>query len=185
MCAMEGNFNEVTLSTIYKHSKLYTVKCLHQTECADIPAENGVNFVLVPDGFEVRFSNCTTAIPEYDGRSLLYDADELAKKFEEGDKKILYIGKASWASNGLPQRIQQLVRYGHRRVKNHRGGRALWQIANPYDLLIGCLPCEQAAQVEKNLLREYCNTYRTLPVANWVPKCKTNGQLTLPPASHT
>lgn len=167
LTSIDGGSSRVTLRRIYEHGQLSTVEHLYQTGCSHVPFESGVYFVLVPDLFDVNFSNNTTAIREYMGRSLLYPAEELASRFQNSDKRIMYIGKASGERNRLRQRLRQLVRYGYGEVQNHRGGRALWQIDNAHQLLIEYLPCEQATQAEADLLHEYVNRFNSLPIANW------------------
>jgi len=163
---MDGGSSQLTLSRIYEHRQLHTVEHFYKTKCADVPLQKGVYFVVVPDLFEVTFSNNPIAIQEHMGQALLYDLDMLKCKFSKTDKRILYIGKASGERNRLRQRIRQLVRYGYGEAQNHMGGRALWQINNAHQLLIGYLPCEQATQAEAKLLHEYFNRFETLPLAN-------------------
>jgi len=163
---MDGGSSQLTLNRIYEHRQLSTVKYLYETKCSHVPLQKGVYFVVVPDLFEVTFSTSTTAIREHMGQSLLYDPDMLKCKFSKTDKRILYIGKASGERNRLRRRLWQLVRYGYGEAQNHMGGRALWQINNAPQLLIGYLPCEQATQAEAKLLREYFNRFETLPLAN-------------------
>ncbi|MBS3937977.1 MAG: hypothetical protein KGZ50_05355 [Peptococcaceae bacterium] len=167
LIAMDRDPGQVTLCNIYKHEQWSTVVALYNSNCAHVPVEKGVYFVVVPKDFEVQFSAKTAAIEEHGGHLLLYPAEELARRFQASDKKILYIGKASGENNRLRQRLSQLVRYAYGEGHNHLGGRALWQICNAHQLLIGYLSCEQSQQVEANLLHEYVNRFGILPVANW------------------
>jgi hypothetical protein len=52
-------------------------------------------------------------------------------------------------------------------VDNHRGGRAIWQIENNKDLLIGYFLCNSPESKEKELLKIYKGQYGVLPLANW------------------
>lgn len=132
------------------------------------PKENGIYIVRTKD-VNIEFSNTTTAIKEYDGRNLLYDKKELQEKFEKGDRKTLYIGKAE-GNNGLEQRVKKLLRYSISEYKKHTGGRALWQIKDWQSLeclyLYYC-EVEKAGELEQELLGAYENEYGVFPVANW------------------
>jgi hypothetical protein len=145
-----------------------TIEALYNNGCSLIPNEKGVYMLVVPDTFNVEFSDQTTAITEFDGKSLLYQISSLKIKFEKTDKKILYIGKAGGERNRLRQRIRQYIRYGYKEVKNHRGGRAVWQINNCKLLLLGYCPFENPEDKERELLENYFERYGTLPVANWI-----------------
>lgn len=79
----------------------------------------------------------------------------------------MYIGKAGGDVNRLKQRIRQLIRYGYGKVQNHRGGRAIWQIANNRHLLIRYIECNNPEITETKLLVKYQEKYGVLPVANW------------------
>lgn len=139
---------------------------LHLNGFGAIPIEKGIYAVIVPDFFDVQFLDHTTAITNYRGRNLLYLAHVLTTKYNSSDRKILYIGKVGGV-NGLCQRIRQYVRYGYGEARNHRGGRAIWQIDNNKQLLIGYWICDEPEAKERELLAEYHNRYGTFPVANW------------------
>lgn len=89
-------------------------------------------------------------------------------KFNKANQKVLYIGKAGGERNRLRQRIKQYVRYGYHEVKNHRGGRAIWQVNNNKQLLLGYFLCDNPKIKERELLLEFHNKSGTYPVANWV-----------------
>lgn len=59
-------------------------------------------------------------------------------------------------------------RYGYKEAENHRGGRAIWQIENSEELLLGYRSCENPEAKEREMLKEYYEKYGTFPVANWV-----------------
>ena len=79
----------------------------------------------------------------------------------------MYIGKAGGAMNKLHNRIMQYVKHGYGEAKNHRGGRAIWQIDDNKNLLLGYYVCENPEAEEHRLLVEYFNKYGKLPLANW------------------
>ncbi len=142
--------------------------------------ENGIYIVRTKD-VNIEFSNTTTtAIKENkDGDNLIYfeghpklkeiGCETLKEKFDKGDRKTLYIGKAE-GNDGLEQRVKKLLEYSISNYKKHEGGRALWQIEDWQSLeclyLYYC-EVEKAKELEKELLGAYKNEYGVFPVANW------------------
>lgn len=127
----------------------------------------GIYIIKKSKEMKIEFSLDTTAIKKYSNKSMIYDIDVLEKKFDKSDKEILYIGKSGGKKNKLKQRISQYVRYGYGEVNNHRGGRAIWQIADSKSLLLGFIECDNPEKIEKELLEEYKSKYNVLPIANW------------------
>ncbi len=139
-----------------------TLKTLCMKGCHSIPNVAGVYQILVPKGMNVRFldKSYNSVIPSY-------DAEQLAEKYLKCvDKEILYIGKAE-GKNGLRQRLFQYVKSGWYSGKNHRGGRAIWQVEDAGLLLVIYETCDNAAALERQLLDEYKERNGCLPLANW------------------
>ena len=145
----------------------HTIQQLHDLNCSTVPKDSGIYVIDIPKGFQVKFKNTTTAIEVFNGHSMLYPAEELQEKYEQSDKRRLYIGKAA-GTNGLRQRLRQMIQYGWRNATNKRGGRAIWQIENCYELLEGYFICENPRIKETELLNKYIEDYKVMPVANWV-----------------
>ncbi len=145
-----------------------TFKELYEEKCHNIPTDNGVYVVTVPSGFQVEFSPYTTAKGTYKNKCLLYDADLLKAKYSAViSKDILYYGKANRVK-GLRARIWEFAKYGYGECNNHRGGRAIWQIINNKELLLGYYICSDSESVEGQLLCSYKKVNNnTLPLANW------------------
>ncbi|MDD2476938.1 MAG: hypothetical protein PHI32_13645 [Dysgonamonadaceae bacterium] len=150
-----------------KFLNFYTFENLWLNGFRSIPNEKGIYIVMVPEQFDVQFLENTTAITTHNGKNLLYPACDLRTKYNSSDRKILYVGKAGGENNKLRQRIRQYVKYGYGEANNHRGGRAIWQIKNSEQLLIGYHICEKPRDEESILLAEYYSKYGTFPVANW------------------
>lgn len=144
----------------------HTIQQLHDLSCSSIPTDSGIYVIDVPKGFQVSFVNTTTAIGTFNERSMLYPAKELQEKYELSDKKRLYIGKAA-GENGLRQRLHQMTQYGWRNATNKRGGRAIWQIENCYELLVGYFICENPREIETEAINKYVEEFGVMPVANW------------------
>ena len=62
---------------------------LNRDGFTSIPNEKGIYIVIVPDGFNVIFTEYTTAISEYKGQNLIYPTEVLSSKFNNSDQKIL------------------------------------------------------------------------------------------------
>jgi hypothetical protein len=150
-----------------KIKNFYSIEQLYNTNFSCIPDKKGIYIVKKSKQKKIEFSMDTTAIKEYQNKSMIYDVNVLNDKFDKSDKEILYIGKAGGKKNKLKQRIRQYVRYGYGEVNNHRGGRAIWQIADSKSLLLGFIECGNPEKIEKELLEEYESKYKVLPIANW------------------
>lgn len=145
---------------------IFTIKQIYEDGFEIIPYSAGIYVVFKPENMNINFLPLSTAINKYKEENMLYDVNILNSKYEKSDKLILYIGKAG-GKNKLRKRIKQLVRYGYNEVNNHRGGRAIWQIEDNKNLLIGYKMCNYPELTEKNLLLDYCAKNNVLPVGNW------------------
>lgn len=129
---------------------------------SDLPTEPGIYRILIPDGMEITFKERIENHPN--------DAYLIPKLQEKYDKSrasgILYIGKAG-GRRGLRQRLGQYLRYGFSSGKNHRGGRAIFQIEGFENLICAYEVCPNCEEVEHQQLHEFRETYKTFPVANW------------------
>ena len=145
-----------------------TVEELHENGYKDIPTMGGVYIVKAPENFSVEITNNTTAIKNHEGKNLLYNKEFLEEKYSKViDKSILYYGKAT----NLRNRISALVKYGYNECKNHRGGKALWQLKNSSKLIIEYYICDDSRnprEEEKRLIQEYKNkNNNNRPFANF------------------
>ena len=133
---------------------------LNNERCKSISEEAGVYFIIVPDGMKVKIKESS--------KDWHYCKNILNDKYSNcKDKELVYIGKAE-GRKGLRQRIRQYLAFGFGNGKNHRGGRAVWQIDNYESLLLICVVGEDASGLEHNLLEKYKkNNSDTLPLANW------------------
>lgn len=145
----------------------HTIQQLHDLNCSTVPKDSGIYVIDIPRGFQVKFINATTSVELFNGRNMLYLAEKLQEKYEQSDKRRLYIGKAA-GTNGLQQRLRQMIRYGWRNATNKRGRRAIWQIENCYDLLVGYCECENPRERETEAINKYVEEFGVMPVANWV-----------------
>lgn len=96
-----------------------------------------------------------------------YPLKELEKKWVE-DTLIMYIGKTD---ETLRKRISTYIKFGMGKDVAHRGGRAIWQLPDSDNLLIGWKiidPSLNPSQGEKEWLKEFKERHNfRLPFANW------------------
>lgn len=94
---------------------------------------------------------------------------ELEERWVPG-ARIVYVGKAGRGTKngGLRRRLRQLARYGAGQAARHSGGRAIWQLDDRDDLLVGwCVTDDsQARQVEKDMIAAFRAHYGVRPFAN-------------------
>ena len=145
----------------------YRLEDIYNNSFIDISDNKGIYIVKVAEGFTPVFLETTTAIENYKDKNMVYDASKLKEKYNNSDQHVLYIGKSGGRSPTLKKRIRQLIRYGYEEVKNQRGGRAIWQIENNKELLLGYMEFEQPEMWEKYSLIIYKEKYGVFPVANW------------------
>lgn len=173
---MEYNMNfETEIAKYLKNKSLFS-----KTLISDIPKVNGI-YIIGIDEDNIKFSENSTAIPNYKGKNLLYKKYDLEYKFNKCKNKILYIGKAEAKEGGLKERITQLARYSQGKCNNHRGGKALWQIKEweKYLYLYWC-ETQNALVAETKLLqlfssehpyidneKPYDKVKYSYPLANW------------------
>ena len=141
---------------------VYTLKELYESACLEVPEAHGIYQVLVPDGMKIAFRSAARNV-----HAPWYPVEVLEEKFSKcQNQTLIYIGKAS-GKKGLRQRVKQYMKYGWNESVNHKGGRAIWQIANADKLLLQFECCEDADEAEHRLLREYKQKNGGYPLANW------------------
>ena len=141
---------------------IYTIdkleKDIQNNTCDYIPKQSGVYRVLNLSDIPITFlpQSTNTKFPAYDVAKLQ------AKYDKTKSSGVLYIGKGV----DLNKRIKQYVKYGLNLVKNHKGGRSIFQIAEYKKLCIEVILCDNCECVEKNMLVGFRNKFGELPVAN-------------------
>jgi len=153
--------NKTTIGELFKN---YAEKNLNKLP----PKVSGIYIVEAPQDFKVEFTLDTVAPKNHPktGACLLYCIDDLAAKFNKGDKKILYIGETE-AKDGLYGRWETRWKFANGDQKARaRGGRALWQIKNSGELIFYYYETANAEELEGKLLEEYKAKFGVFPVAN-------------------
>lgn len=138
------------------------LQSLYRCGCSMIPEEQGVYWVLVPEGMPIQFQE-----EQYNPAAALYAREELIEKYKSCvEKEILYIGKAA-GKKGLRQRLKQYLNFGWNNGTNHKGGRAIWQVEGAGLLLLAYEVCKNAEAREHQLLAAYKARNKNYPLANW------------------
>lgn len=76
---------------INKLTNLNTIGELYEKGYDSIPSLPGIYTIIRPKSMKIKFSQDTTAIKEYNGKSMLFDVVDLKSKFIKSDMNILYI----------------------------------------------------------------------------------------------
>jgi len=85
--------------------------------------------------------------------------------------RVVYIGKAK--NRRLRSRLREFLRYGEGRGGRHAGGRLIWQLPDPWRLLVAwqALPTDaNALAFEGDLIAAFRSVYGKPPFAN-APTC--------------
>lgn len=151
-----------------------TVGELRDRKYKPIPRENGVYLILRTETSVPEFSKISTAFnKDIERRDPTVSLEELEKKWID-NALVVYIGKAgklastSKRRSTLHARLRVYIRYGMGKNVTHEGGRYIWQLPNPFDLLVCWKPTPQKEprDVESALIQEFRTQYGNFPFAN-------------------
>lgn len=125
-----------------------------------IPKKMGVYVVLYPHNDKPEFKEigcCGT----HKGKNPNVKIEELENNWVENEH-IIYIGKAGARNlrTTLARRIKQYLTAGKGENHSHWGGRYIWQIANPQELIFAwkVIPTDaesQPKEVESKMIQEF------------------------------
>ena len=136
----------------------------------NVPVADGIYIVECPDGVVPEFMDETISIKIYKGKSTeKYTAEELQIKYDNGNKRILYIGKGA-GEKGIQSRISKLLNRGFKNKEQHQGGKELWQIKNIRDMNLYWCPVENARETEHELLILHLKKYPFFNKKNKIKK---------------
>lgn len=137
--------------------------------CPQVPREGGVYCVLAENP-KPEFDAASSG-GWFKGRNPSVDLSQLEAKWI-ANASILYIGKAK----SLRSRIDQFARFGRSEPIGHWGGRYLWQLSNPDNLLIAWRTGPDPAAAEADLITSFITEYGALPFANLNRPRRRGGQ---------
>ncbi|MBD5626067.1 MAG: hypothetical protein HDQ90_00910 [Desulfovibrio sp.] len=143
------------------------LKGLAESKCAEIPEKPGVYLILTP----------STQMPGFNADNPTFKEGKLQPRTVEALQKqwnasthILYIGKAGGADNdsNLKKRLNQYFTWFFGKGSGHDGGRDIWQIDHPGELLVAWRVTEDKdpESCEKALLDKFTAEFKKLPFAN-------------------
>ena len=123
----------------------------------ELPKTHGIYAVVRPGSTKRAFTSTSLA----EGKP--YEVETLVGRWVE-DSPILYIGKADPAKGGIHSRVKQYARRG----SSHTGGRAIWQLADANELLVGWAPTDEelGRTVEQRWIARFEETFGRKPFAN-------------------
>lgn len=166
---MNENFLREEIDSLGLDGMTY-VKSLKET-CDVIPEKPGVYVVLgnyseMPE-FLIKGSGPEFNVKNGVSTAMNYPVEKLEGKWVD-DTWIMYIGKTD---DALRDRISTYIKFGKGKDVPHRGGRAIWQLPDSDELLIGWKIIEgkgKAAATEKEWLKDFKTRHHNqLPFANW------------------
>jgi len=138
-----------------------TLAQLWQTSCREIPPEKGIYRIMTPD----NGAACFLPAP-INPRGHTYDAQELSRRYNTlHSRNLLYIGRAD-GEGGLQAHLQRYVTGGFGDSRPARGGRIVWQVADPGRLVVEVETCRDCAARQRALLTAYLKKNGAYPVAN-------------------
>ena len=144
-----------------------TINLLISSKCSHVPRVKGVYFVINQD-------KSTDFVKEsigghFKGRNPSLSINKLKENWVN-DALVVYIGKAGGKKSKatLQSRLKQYMRFGEGYPVGHWGGRLIWQLANPKDLIICYKTLEniEPREEEKTLIKDFESHYGKLPFAN-------------------
>ena len=136
---------------------------LYESNCIDVPQQQGVYVVLRENPAEPEFLPVSPA-GWLRGRDPTAPEDTLREKWVP-NTKVLYIGKSVY----LRKRVRMYIRFGYGAPIAKWGGRYIWQLADSHDFLICWKILDDnvnPATEETRLISKFERQYRKLPFAN-------------------
>lgn len=133
-----------------------------------IPKEKGVYIILYPFENIPKFKS-TGSGGHFKGKNPNVAAEILQNNWIK-DEPIIYIGKAGSASGSatLHSRLKQYLNFGKGKPVGHWGGRYIWQLDLPEDLIICWKPTTEhdPSIIESYLIQKFKEGYNQRPFAN-------------------
>ncbi len=143
---------------------LHTVEAIHSGQFASIGDVPGIYGVFRLSDPHPRFS-LKSAAARWKGQDPTIGVPALQAAWLN-EAALLYVDKGA----SLRTRVRQLVEFGHGKQVAHWGGRALWQLSDADDLVVGWRPAENPKAAEAELLADFAAVYGTRPWANALDK---------------
>lgn len=133
-----------------------------------IPKSKGVYFVLyLSKNYPVFKENGTGGF--FKGKNPNVPVDILQKKWVE-NTLVVYIGRGGQVGkkSTLKSRLSQYLRFGQGKNVGHWGGRYIYQIDNPKDLVVCWKETDEPERTEDELITSFISNYCKLPFGNLI-----------------
>ena len=131
-----------------------------------IPEKQGVYLIIYREKSPTFLSKSTSG--DYNGKCPAISKDELKKNWVK-DEPIIYIGKAGGKKykTNLRKRLKQYFDFGCGKSAAHRGGRYIWQLKNPYNLIVAWKTTNKDPdEIETDLISKFKEKHGKRPFAN-------------------
>lgn len=154
-------FDNIDTIKNYGFTGFKTIEKL-RTDKSFIPKEKGVYMILNLEE-EINFLE-TGSGGFFKGKNPNVEIETLKENWVE-KTDVVYIGKAT----ELQKRLNQYFKFGNGKNVGHYGGRYIWQLEKPENLLV-CwkITNEDPDKVESELIEKFKEIYSKRPFANLV-----------------
>lgn len=166
------DFKKISCRDRYGFETWFTVRELvDEGKMASIPQKNGVYLVLFPENSRPGFNGGDERTFELNDETPK-DARILEKEQWVEGTRVLYIGKAGVlngrGSSNLRKRLREYMKWYQKKYNKHHGGRDIWQLNDPGDLLVTWRVTEDVdpEKCEKDLLDKFREEFKKYPFAN-------------------
>ena len=142
------------------------IRELVESRCAEVPEKPGVYMILTMDTKTPVFNS---GYPSFSNCKLPPRTPEQLATGWEPSSPVAYIGKAGGSGNNsnLRKRLSQYFDWFSGKWYRHKGGRDIWQIDHPGDLLVPWRVTEEEPRFcEAMLIRKFRREYSKRPFAN-------------------
>lgn len=165
--SMNHIFNDIDILKKFGFSGFLSIEELRESKKV-IPKCKGVYFVLHLFNSTPKFIEKGTG-GYFKGRDPNVPVDVLTKKWVD-ETKVIYIGKGGQMGkkSTLRSRLSQYLRFGEGKNVGHWGGRFIYQIQNPNNLVICWKETDEPEKSESDFIDNFISTYCKLPFGNLI-----------------
>ena len=158
-------FNDIEIMKNSGFTGFLTIGVLRESRKELLPSK-GVYFVLYTSESTPTFVERGSG-GFFKGKNPNVSMNILKEKWVE-ETKLVYIGRGGQKGKNstLHSRLSDYLRFGQGKNVGHWGGRYIYQIENPENLVICWKYINEPEEVESELLDKFINTYGKLPFGN-------------------
>ena len=167
----EVDFKEISSLHQLGFSAPCRVKELVNGRMTEIPKKKGVYIILAPcKGKMPKISDALKTAFDENGEQP--KEEKILQEQWHEDTQVIYIGKAGVlngkGTSNLYRRLRAYLKWYQKKKNSHHGGRDIWQLDNPGDLLVTWRVIEDVdpEKCEKALLDKFSGEFKSYPFAN-------------------